>query len=1086
MNKVAIRAFAVGAREKLIASVSRRAVELTAQKRNPFPGLTQDIENTGFQTVVEEVSYTWFIRIIGIRFMEVNGYLPGKVRVLSSEQPGQILPDILAAEPPEDRSNERFTALFISVCRSLAKILPEYFESECDYLEPLLELSFREADGVVRSLVDGISEGDFREAVEIIGWLYQYYNDARRNEVISLYGGRVKKEDVPAATQFFTTDWVVRSMVDNSLGQYWLERNPDSALREKLEFYLGAENAGVRENISPQELKLLDPCMGSGHILVYAFDLLIEIYRECGVSPRDAAELILRRNLYGFDIDRRSWQLACFALLMKARGYNTDILTLRIPLNLYVIREGSGIGESLLSFVADGDEQMKADLQNLLSALHGAAEYGSLLRVEPAGFDPIFRRVEEIRRQPCDSLFALAYREDTVHKLLPLLRQARAMAGKYTVVATNPPYLNRMNKRLKSYINRHYRDYAGDLFSVFIYRSFGFCIPDGYCAFMSPFVWMFIKSYQKLREYIIREKSISSLIQLEYSAFDEATVPICTFVLKNGPESRPGVYLKLSDFRGGMEVQKQKVREAVRNPHCSYRFETSAKQFARIPGMPIAYWAGEKPGEIFSSVPPLSESAAVTNGLFTCDNKRFLRFWYEVAPENIHFHCTDRADCLQSSRKWYPYNKGGDFRKWYGNQEYVVNFQHFGQEISEFRVKSGQSASFPGQGFYFEQSVSWSFVSSSKFGVRYYPKGFVFDIAGSSVFPNREDDFYYILGFLSSSCAFSMLNLMNPTLNYQAGNIAKLPLRMDETVKQRVGMLVAENIEISREDWDSFETSWNFQTHPLLHFRTKGKNCKIADAFAAWKGFTDLRFQRMKENEEELNRIFIDLYGLQNELKPNVEDGDVTIRRAELSRDIRSFLSFAVGCMFGRYAVPGYDPHGGTDLLPVTPYLENDLAVRLVSFVKLVFGEEALEENLSLIVSALGGSGSAVDVIRSYYGNEFYREHIRIYKKRPIYWMIDGGAFQALCYMHAYDENTFARGLDFLKKTQSGLEEYTEKEGLTKKQQERLAEQLTRLRDFGGRLEIAAKKKIRMDPDDGVLTNYAKVQGGEALFPPIK
>ncbi|MBW7571765.1 BREX-1 system adenine-specific DNA-methyltransferase PglX [Caproiciproducens faecalis] len=1086
MNKAAIKAFAVDAREKLIASVSRRAIELTAQKENPFPDLTQDIETIGFKDVVEEVAYTWFIRLIGVRFMEVNGYLPGGVRVLSSETPGRNIPDILAPEPQSNQTDERFTAVFFSVCRSLTKILPEYFGSDCGYLEPLLQLSFSQEGGIVRSLVDGISEEDFREAVEIIGWLYQYYNDARRSEVISLYGGRVKKEDVPAATQFFTTDWVVRSMVDNSLGQYWLERNPGSALRKKLEFYLGAESASVQEQMPPQELKILDPCMGSGHILVYAFDLLIEIYGECGISPRDAAELILRRNLCGFDIDRRSWQLACFALLMKARRYNEEILNLGIPLNLYVIREGTGIGENLLSYVADGDDQLGDDLHNILSALHGAAEYGSLLRVEPADFDRIFRRLEAIRQEPCDNLFSIAYREDTLKKLLPILRQARAMAEKYTVVATNPPYLNRMNKKLKSYINQHYRDYSGDLFSVFIYRNFDFCTPDGYCAFMSPFVWMFIKSYQKLREYIIQNKSISSLIQLEYSAFDEATVPICTFVLKNGPENRPGVYLKLSDFRGGMEVQKQKVMEAVRDPRCAYRFETSAKQFARIPGMPIAYWAGEKLGEIFSSVQPLAENATVTNGLFTCDNKRFLRFWYEVDPESIHFHCTDRADCLQGKRKWYPYNKGGDFRKWYGNQEYVVNFQNFGREISEYRVKSGQSASFPGQNFYFEPSVSWSFVSSSKFGVRYYPQGFVFDIAGSSVFPNREEDLYYILGFLSSSCAFAMLNLINPTLNYQAGNIARLPLQMEESIKQRVSRLVAENIAISKEDWDSFETSWNFDVHPLIHFRAERESSRISDAFAAWKNFTDLRFSRMKENEEELNRTFIELYGLQNELSPRVEDGDVTVRRADLARDIRSFLSFAVGCLFGRYTVPGFDARGGTDVLPVTPYLENDLAGRVVSFVKLVFGEETLDENLAFIASALGGSGSAKEVIRSYYQNEFYREHIRIYKKRPIYWLLDGGAFQALCYQHHYDENTLDHALSFLEKAESGLEQYVQKEAFTPKQKEKLAAQLTGLRDFGNRLEIVAKKKIRIDLDDGVLMNYTKVQGGETLFPPIK
>ncbi len=1084
MNKTAIKAFAVGARKKLIASVTQRAEAIITGVESPCPRLSEDIEEKGFRVVVEEVAYTWFKRIVGVRFMEVNGYLPGGVRVLSSEIPGQVTPDFLFVAG-DDPSDEIFTSLFIEQCRSLAEALPDYFGSEHDYLEPLLNLSYHDEDGVVRSLVDTIAEDDFREAVEIVGWLYQYYNDERKNEVINVYGGRVKREDVPAATQFFTTDWVVCSMVDNSLGKYWLERNPQSPLQEKLKFYLGTENHSIIDHVSPQEVKILDPCMGSGHILVYAFDVLIEIYKECGYSAYDAAESILRYNLYGLDIDRRSFQLAYFALLMKARGYNTDILTRGIHLNLYTIDESNDIGENLLTFVADGDKEILADLQKLAASLCNAKEYGSIVAVDSIDFARIYRRLDEIKQRNCENLFDLAYQKDTAEKLLPLLKQAQVMAGKYEIVATNPPYLNKMDKKLRNYVNKHYRDFSGDLFSVFMYRNFEFCAENGYCAFMSPFVWMFIQTYEKLREYIIRNKSISSLIQLEYSAFEEATVPICTFVLKNGTESEPGIYLKLSDFRGGMEVQKQKVIEAIQNPRCGYRFETPIHNFTLLPGMPIAYWGSGKFGDIFADTPHVEDNATVTNGLFTCDNKRFLRRWYEVPQGEIFFDCESRTDCEKSTLKWYPYNKGGNFRKWYGNHEYVVNFKGFGREISEYRVQSGQSASFPGQNYYFAPSISWSFVSSSKFGVRYYPAGFVFDIAGSSVFVNQPDYTDYYLGFLSSSVAFEMLNLMNPTLNYQAGNIAKLPIRVNENKKARIDALIAENISLCKSDWDSYEVSWNFQTHPFLRFRLNRENSKISDAFDGWQRFTVTQFDRLKANEEELNCIFMEIYGLQDELTSDVEEKDITVRKADLQRDVHSFISYAVGCMFGRYESPAVEKNENAEFLLITEAsdFENDIVSLFISFVRDVYGKETLAENLEYIAAALGGSGGTTDVIRSYFVKKFYGEHVKTYQKRPIYWLLDGGTVKVLFYIHSYHENTFSHVCEELVKVQCKLAKAAEEDGLTPKQKAKLLKQLEKLKVYGSKLKKTAAMHIRLDLDDGVQKNYSKVQGGEDLLP---
>ncbi len=1081
MNKAAIKVFAVGARKILTDQARENAERILARGGKFSRSLSEVIKQKGLPAVAEETAYYWFTRIIAVRYLEVNGYLPDSARVLSAS----------AAEPEE--ADERFTARFLKTCRGLARMLPDYFKMPDEYLDSLITLSLRDKNGVVRTLLDTVEESDFLGTVEIIGWLYQHYNSERKNEAIRLFDKKVKREDVPAATQFFTTDWIVRYMVNNSLGKYWLEYHPESGLRGKLEFYLEPaekkqpEHGG--QSLSPEEIRMIDPCMGSGHILVYAFDLLMEIYRECGYSDYDAAELILKKNLYGLDIDSRSYRLAYFALMMKARRYRADILTQGSPINLCEIRESNEIGGDLIAFVANSDKELKADLLKLTLSLYDAKEYGSIVPVEPVDFSRIYRRIEEIRRLRCADLYEPARRDDVLEKLLPLVKQAQIMTAKYEVVATNPPYLCKMDTRLKHYVMKHYRDYRSDLFAVFMYRNFDFCAENGYCAFMAPFVWMFIRSYEKLREFILKNKSVSSLIQLEYSAFEEATVPICTFVLKNGKESEKGVYLKLSDFRGGMEIQRKKVAEAIRNPACGYRYEVSLSRFSSIPGMPIAYWGSGRFAELFTGLPALGKSAAVTNGLFTCDNSRFLRFWYEVPRENIFFGCTGRAPCEKSGKVWFPYNKGGDFRKWYGNHDYVVNFKDFGEEISAYRVLSGQSASFPGQKYYFKPSVSWSFVSSSKFGVRYYPQGFVFDIAGSSVFAGTPEDTLVILGFLSSKVAFEMLNLINPTLNYQAGNVAKLPLRIDETSRKRVCGLVSENIELSKADWDSFETSWNFELHPLVRFRLMQKESGVPSAsleelYSEWDNACRTRFFRMKENEEELNRIFIESYGLQEELTSETEGRDISVRNADLSRDIRSLLSFAVGCLFERYRIPD------TEILPVNVLpvpdgisVPGDITERFTEFVKAVFGKNTLAQNLAFIAGALGGrTGDAPKkVIRDYFYRKFYPDHVRIYRKRPVYWMFDGGAVRVLCYAHTYCKNTAEQAVSVFEQALKALFIQAENTSASPKK-EKLTKQLTELERYCGKLQRIAERHISIDANDGILTNYQKIQSGESLL----
>ena len=689
MNKTAIKNFAVWARRKLISEITYKAGLIGINEKGilqPLPismgniqffdigtGKPNEISDneikqrnalikrirekestsdykTAFQFVIEEVAYTWFNRLIAIRFMEVNDYLPSRIRVLSSETPGKSEPDMVTTPfdtdmefstyetdqilqlKQENKLDELFRMLFIKQCNKLNEVLPELFEKTADYTELLLTISFTDSDGIVSHLVNDITEEDFTEAVEIIGWMYQYYNEERKNEVINIYKGTVKKEDIPAATQLFTTDWVVRYMVDNSLGRYWIERNPQSKLQEKLEYFVTPKNGQIQyvdEKIIPEDLTFFDPCMGSGHILVYAFDVLMEIYRESGYVDRDAANAIVENNLFGLDIDNRAYQLAYFAMMMKARSYDRRFLTREIEPHVSAIVETNAISKFTCEGVTNDKEQNKIG-EYLISAYKDAKEIGSLLPVNKYDYKAFSDYLNTSTLSGQLTLESDYWFEETVPAMKKIVKQAFMMSDKFTVVCTNPPYMNKLEGQLKKFVVEEYNPYKGDLFSVFMHKNFDYCKPDGYSAFMTPFVWMFIKTYEQIREYIIGKKSITTLVQMEYSAFEEATVPICSFVLKNGKESEKGLYFKLSDFKGGMEVQKQKVLEALSNKECGYLYETSVEEFYKIPGSPIAYWASNKMLEIFGE-PNIDQSVLFRQGMATSDNNRFLRLWYEVS-----------------------------------------------------------------------------------------------------------------------------------------------------------------------------------------------------------------------------------------------------------------------------------------------------------------------------------------------------------------------------------------------------------------------------------------------------------------------
>lgn len=1147
MDKNAIKKFAVWARTELIARVSLKGVEygitedniedanadsvggkvLTADEKKQRQALIAEINDKGYKQVMEEVAYTWFNRFSALRFMEVNGYLPSHVRVFTDEENNfkpQIITEAIHLDldgldmekvyelKDAEKTEKLYKYLLTVQCNALNKILPGMFQKIADYTELLLPDNLLREGSIIDKMIDMIPEDNFdirseNGQIEILGWLYQYYISEKHDEVVNISNKEpVKKEDIPAATQLFTTDWVVRYIIDNSVGKYWIERKPNSTLREQLEYFVSPKNGEIsyiEDNITPQEMTIFDPCMGSGHFLVYAFDVLMKIYTEYGYSEREATAEIIEHNIFGVDIDVRAAQLAYFAIMMKARQYDRRFFSRGVQPHVYAIVESGhtdkdgkkhkNYDEYALEYFCNGDVKLKTAMDTIIRELHDAKEYGSILTVTQQSWSALYDRFAEITEDINMS------RDMALKELLPLVEVAQTLSTKYTVVATNPPYLNKYNSKLKDYLTDNYKDYSGDLFSVFMFRNFQFCKKSGYSGFMTPFVWMYIKTYEKLRKHIIENKGISTLIQMEYSAFEEATVPICAFVLTNDKSKKVGQYFDLSKFVGGMNIQKEKVLDAIHHPECTYFHDFDQDNYKRIDGSPIAFMASEKLLRIFETAEPLKKIAEPKVGLQTAKNDVFLRLWFECNYNKIGLGYRKLSDTEEGIHKWLPYNKGGSFRRWYGNREYVIDWLFNGRAI-----RQNPGAVIRNPQFYLKPCITWSDITSAAFSGRYCEGGFLFDVKGSSGFPQMKN-LYYVLGFLNSKISQKCIKILNPTISTQVGDMARIPVYFDENKKSEIDASVKKCIDCSRNDWDSFETSWDFQHHPLLR-----KVPTIAEAFDQWRAECDDRFNQLKANEEELNRIFIDIYGLQDELTPEVEDKDVTVRKADLGRDIRFFISYAVGCMFGRYSldVDGLAYAGGEwdaskyasfaadkdNIIPICDdeYFEDDIVGLFVKFVKTVYGADTLDENLKFIADALGGKVQPKDVIRNYFLNDFYKDHCKIYQKRPIYWLFDSGkknGFKALIYMHRYQPDTIARiRTDYVHEQQAryrtaiaNLEQRIanastgERVKLNRKLTT-LQAQDTEIRTYEEKIHHLADQMISIDLDDGVKKNYAIFQ----------
>lgn len=1170
MNKNAIKSYANYAHDQLVKQIKLKAFDygftesctpelnvdsvkgklLSIEEKNQLNALIKEVKHHGLEHVIEEVAYTWFNRFIALRFMEVNNRLPQRIRVFTNES-NEFKPEIkteaLHLDIPgldqkvlfdliEQNDDEKlYKYLLLTVCNDMTTYLPDMFTSikNQDYKVLLFPDGLLKEDSVLAKMISDIPEEDWKDetdntdeptnAVTIIGWMYQYYISKRHNEVINLTKGQVSKNDIPAATELFTTDWVVRYMVDNSLGRYWIERNPNSELRSKLKFLATGKdgNLPIVENnpIQPEELTFFDPCMGSGHILAYAFEVLMEIYRECGWSDRDAAISIVENNLYGLDIDERAYQLSYFSIMMQGCKYNRRFLKANVSNHLSNVVETNEL-ESLSYEGMIETEASKEMSEYLLQAFKDALELGSLIQVEQKDYDSYKQFIDEVHSTAEFSIYSLDWMENTYYQINKLIKQAEILSKKYCVTTTNPPYLNKMSGELKKYVVKNYKDYSSDLFAVFVKRNFDFTKENGYLGFMTPFVWMFIKSYEKLREYIINNKAIATLVQMEYSAYEEATVPICSFVLKNEHSNDLGYYFRLSDFKGGMEVQKQKVLDALSNKDCGYFYESLATNFKKISGTPIAYWASKTATFAFGCK-TISDYGVTRKGMATGLNDEFIRLWYEVENKSIGLNLT-REEASASNYKWFPYANGGYFKKWYGNNYYVVNWEHDGARLQNEKTDDGSRVRAVNLNldYIFKDCIVWNSITSGMNSYRICPVGFLFSSASNAYF---GENIPYIISFLNSNVSSYFKHIINPTLNANPGDIAKLPI-IDLSHYEKIKLIFNDIVLSAKEDWDSFETSWDFKVHPLVELRSAdasawgdiAPSARIASAYKAWSIACEERFNQLKANEEELNRIFIDIYGLQDELTPEVENKDITVRKADLVRDFKSFISYAVGCMFGRYSldVEGLAYAGGEwddskytsfipdkdDIIPICDeeYFEDDIVSRFIDFVSVVYGSDTLEENLKFIADALGGKGTTREVLRNYFLNDFFKDHCNTYQvtgsgKRPIYWLFDSGkknGFKALVYIHRYTPDLIARmRTGYIHPQQARyrtqielLQEQIDMAGSTSekvklsKQLKKINEQFLELNKYEEIVHHWADKMESMDLDDGVKVNYAKFQ----------
>lgn len=1161
MDKAALKKFAVNAKQHLLNSIQAYArnhyllneqqlpviehhaggsllvfgdkrVQLSAVEENEFRHLLAKIQAFQHDSTLaealaqlfEEVAFTWFNWLVALRYMELHDYLPIKMRILSSETTGKKEPDALsniydlvddlalnttildsinddAALTRSEKDIHLYQYLLKQQIKQLSQILPSVFYPVQGAESLLLPENLLQPQGIIADLLESEIPDEDWDNTEIIGWLFEYYNIEEKSKVGGLKNHSVSKHELPVVTQLFTPKWIVQYMLQNSLGNLYLGLHKETSLVGTWQYYLGHAGDLVLPNDIKQleDIKIIDPACGSGHILIEAFRMLYEMYLQQGYLPREIPRTIIENNLFGLDIDKRSIQITQIVLLMEMLAKTPRLLRAQQPVVFSIFEFQDSLQPTTIEALQSVFDSTEIEqIRVLEQQFTDAKQFGSLLQPATVDWQAFTQKISELQPDQAD-LYQQAQVTELRERLLPLFQCAWLLTQHYDVVVTNPPYHNKYNPTLKQFMQQNYKDVKSDLYSAFIKETFLMTKPNGYAALMSPYTWMFISSHEKLRRFIINNGTIGSLVQLEYSAFEDATVPICTFVLQRQQVNTQGVFLRLESFKGAA-AQPIKVAEAAADPTVGYRYVRDVYSFEDIPGAPIAYWASERVFSIFSNVPTLKNFGTAATGLQT-GRGNFILFWSEVSIQDTNIQLNDRT------KTWIKCNAGGELKKWYGNQNKIIKWVGDGHLI-----RNNPGAVIRNEKFYFRSGITWKRIGSSQLGLRILQPENIFDQAGDSLFVDSTSKRDYILAFMNSKAAEMFFRIISPTLNLTAGNIDKFPLIMEKQIENEVVKLSRQNITLSKSDWDAFETSWDFQQHPFLQYRTASN--LLVDAFANWQTAAAQRFAQLKANEEELNRKFIDIYGLQDELSPEETDKEVTVRQADQGRDVRSFLSYLVGVIFGRYSLdePGLIYAGGTfertryrqfqpdpdNVIPIgfaKGYYEDDIVTRIKQLLTLIFGAEYLMANLTFIANSLypDNAQDPEEALRRYFLKDFYKDHLKIYQKRPIYWELSSGkqnGFKALIYLHRYTPTLLAqirtayllplmRTIDRLLTLTNTEVDSTRAKAAAEKQRANYQRQLTELRQYETVVQYMANRELVLDLDDGVKVNYAKFQNIE-------
>ncbi|MGY0715228.1 BREX-1 system adenine-specific DNA-methyltransferase PglX [Azospirillum argentinense] len=1176
MNRNKLKTYAPKARRAFIQAVTARASKfgINASKIEPvqvqgdvalidgqaFPRkvaeqrrkLEERITLRGFEQVIEEAAYTWFNRFAAIRFMEVHGYLDHGYRVLSHPE-GKRTPEIIEhAEhidlPGLDREKvinlkldgtkdeELYRVLLTAQCNALHTAMPFLFERIDDETELLLPDNLLHSDSLIRQMVSQIDEADWQE-IEIIGWLYQFYISEKKDDVI---GKVVKSDDIPAATQLFTPNWIVKYMVQNSLGAKWLATYPKSTIRSKMEYYIEqAEQTDevkdkianiTPEKLNPEDLTLLDPACGSGHILIEAYNLFREIYLECGYSLREIPKLILEKNLFGLDIDDRAAQLACFSLLMRARRDDRRILCNTPSLNVVAIQTSHGLNASDVDDVLQpvgayelipGNDLFEetvsqpylktknnksAELEEIIQLINifrDAKNIGSILEIEPikTDFNGLTQALSS--HMSTEDLLGRVGASHFASAIKALVHQYSIMSSKYDAVVANPPYMGRnyFNKELKEYTKIFYKRSNADLYGCFIEKGVSLLKAGGYLSMITIPNWMSSVSFEGLRQKVFDQLSIRSFIYNGRGVFG-SDFGSCAFTIANFHDLNwVGTYKKLFSRRGSVSTNETLAKSFFSSaPH-----NVSTREQIQVPGYVFAFWFKKSVFSIFEKQQLLGSSTDVVVGLQTGDNPRFIRYWHEVSFDSIGFANRNRDQATSSGMEWFPYTKGGDFRKWYGNNYFVVNWKDDGREIRRHK-----SAVIRNSNYYFKEGCSYTNISISYFAARYTPAGFIFDQKGSMFFAKKDEDLVVVLGFLNSKVADYFFDAFCPTMDFNPGSIVKLPyiaVKDDGAIRSSVKRLV----DVAKKDWDSEEHSWDYERHPLLNGRT-AKTLK--DACIERELHANKMAEEAEEHERVINVAFATTYDLESNLDLSVQDVDITLKKPDRAQDMVGLLSYVVGLIMGRYSLAepglifaksgnaGFDasrygdfPADDDGIVPITEaeWFSDDAANRFTEFLKIVWSPEMLKENLKFVADNLGAktNETPIDTIRRYLSREFYKDHLKAYKKRPIYWLFSSGkekSFECLVYLHRYNEGTLSRmRMEYVTPLQGRVSARIEQldrdiqaasttaaQNKLRKEQEKLKKQQAELIKFDEELRHYADKRIKLDLDDGVKVNYGK------------